>query len=76
MAANSAGLVPDSARALLSEASRFALVVAVSALGVKTSLKDLFEVGPRPVAALILQTLWLAVFVGLAVAFGAGALPH
>jgi uncharacterized integral membrane protein (TIGR00698 family) len=76
MAANSAGLVPEGARAALSEASRFALVVAVSALGVKTSLKDLFEVGPRPVAALVLQTLWLAVFVGAAVAFGAGVLPH
>ncbi len=76
MAANSFGLVPESWRASLAGASRFALVVAVAALGVKTSLKDLFEVGPKPVAALVLQTLWLAVFVGLAVAFGGGLLPH
>jgi uncharacterized membrane protein YadS len=76
MAANSFGLVPEEWRASLAGASRFALVVAVSALGVKTSLKDLFEVGPKPVAALALQTAWLAVFVGIAVAFGKGFLPH
>ncbi len=76
MAANSFGLVPHEARELLSGASRFSLVVAVSALGVKTSLKDLFEVGPKPIAALAFQTVWLALFVGLAVAFGKGVLPH
>lgn len=76
MAANSFGLVPESARAAIAGASRFCLVVAVSALGVKTSLKDLFEVGHKPVAALTLQTAWLAIFVGLAVAFGKSVLPH
>ncbi|GJL90448.1 YeiH family protein [Hyphococcus sp.] len=76
MAANSFGLVPESWRASLAGASRFALVVAVSALGVKTSLKDLFKVGPKPVAALAMQTAWLAIFVGLAVAFGKAVLPH
>lgn len=76
MAANSAGLVPDQLREAISGASRFALVIAVSALGVKTSMKDLFEVGPRPVGAMVAQTAWLALFVGAAVMFGAGILPH
>ena len=76
MAANSFGLVPEAARSGIAGMARFCLVVAVSALGVKTSLKDLFEVGPKPVAALALQTLWLALFVGIAVAFGRGILPH
>lgn len=76
MAANSFGLVPDEFRSAIAGASRFCLVVAVSALGVKTSLKDLFEVGHRPVTALAAQTAWLAAFVGLAVAFGKGVLPH
>lgn len=76
MAANSFGLVPDEFRSAIAGASRFCLVVAVSALGVKTSLKDLFEVGHRPVMALAAQTAWLAAFVGLAVAFGKGVLPH
>lgn len=76
MAANSIGLVPDEFRSAIAGASRFCLVVAVSALGVKTSLKDLFEAGRRPVTALLAQTAWLAIFVGLAVAFGKGVLPH
>ena len=76
MAANSAGLVPEAFRSAIAGASRFCLVVAVSALGIKTSLKDLFEVGHRPITALVAQTGWLAVFVGLAVAFGKGVLPH
>ncbi|WP_411817002.1 YeiH family protein [Hyphococcus sp. DH-69] len=76
MAANSFGLVPDAWRSGISEMSRFSLVVAVSALGVKTSLKDLFEVGPKPVAALVLQTMLLAVFVAASVLLFARMLPH
>ncbi|MEO1135994.1 MAG: putative sulfate exporter family transporter [Pseudomonadota bacterium] len=76
MTANSFGLVPESAREVISGASRFSLVVAVSALGIKTSMKDLFEVGPRPVAAMVMQTAWLAFFVGAAVMFGGGVLPR
>ncbi|WP_425410735.1 YeiH family protein [Hyphococcus sp.] len=76
MAANSIGVVPENASEAIAGASRFFLVTAVCALGVKTALKDLFTVGPKPVAALALQTGWLALFVGLAVAFGKGFLPH
>lgn len=76
MAANSVGAIPEAMREGLSGASRFCLVVAVSALGVKTSLKDLFKVGPKPVAALVLQTLWLAAFVTAAVFVFAGILPR
>lgn len=76
MIANSFGLIPDVLRPHFAGASRFSLVVAVAALGVKTSLKDLFEVGPKPVAALVFQTIWLALFVTAAVFLFAGALPH
>ncbi|MEM9618168.1 MAG: putative sulfate exporter family transporter [Pseudomonadota bacterium] len=76
MIANSVGLIPDAIRPQLAGASRFALVMAVSALGVKTSLKELFEVGPKPIAALLAQTAWLAIFVGAAVLIFAEILPH
>ncbi len=76
MAANSAGLVPAAADDALAGASRFCLTVAVSALGVKTALKNLVAVGPRPIAALVLQTLLLAGFAAAAVILGAGYLPH
>ncbi len=75
MAANSVGAVPDSWRASLANGSRFCLIIAVAALGVKTSLKSLVVVGPRPIAALVMQTLWLAAFVAGAVFICAGFLP-
>ncbi|MEO0882089.1 MAG: putative sulfate exporter family transporter [Pseudomonadota bacterium] len=59
---NSAGLVPMAVQSGLSEASRWALIAAVAALGIKTSLSDLFKVGPKPVAVLTLQTVMLAIF--------------
>ncbi len=76
MVANSFGLVPAGLRSALGDASRWCLVTAVAALGVKTSLKDLFEVGARPVAVLVIQTLFLALFVGAATYLFSGALPH
>ncbi|MEM9288841.1 MAG: putative sulfate exporter family transporter [Pseudomonadota bacterium] len=65
VAVNSLGLVPVQAVGLLTEMSRWCLVIAVAALGVKTSLKDFIAVGPNPIAVLVAQTLALAIF-GLA----------
>ncbi|MEM8636939.1 MAG: putative sulfate exporter family transporter [Pseudomonadota bacterium] len=62
MVINSAGFVPLAVQSGLSEASRWALIAAVAALGVKTSLSDLFKVGPNPVAVLTLTTIMLAAF--------------
>ena len=75
MIANSTGVIGEDMRAFLSDASRWSLVTAVSALGVKTSLKDLFEVGPRPVIVLISQTVFLAGFVVAGCYLFSGALP-
>lgn len=59
---NSLGYIPSSASAYLSIASQWALVAAVAALGVKTSVKDIAGVGVRPLLALIAQTAFLAIF--------------
>ncbi len=61
--ANSAGWVPLQAHAVLTPASSWCLLMAVAALGVKTSLETLVDVGPAPVAAMVLQSLLLALFV-------------
>jgi uncharacterized integral membrane protein (TIGR00698 family) len=45
----------------LSQASRFLLVVAIGALGMKTSFKDLALLGWRPIALMLIETIWLAV---------------
>ena len=59
---NSSGLVPAEAHAILTPASSWCLLTAVAALGIKTSLKALAEVGPRPITVMVLQTVLLAVF--------------
>jgi uncharacterized integral membrane protein (TIGR00698 family) len=60
---NSAGWLPDSASAALATTSRTCLVLAIAALGVKTSLQDLASLGWQPIALLVGETLFLAAFV-------------
>ena len=60
---NSMGWVPANAQSLLTPVSSWCLLTAVAALGVKTSLKALAEVGPAPIGVMVIQTLLLAVIV-------------
>lgn len=63
VAVNSLGLLPPLAQSALRDMSGWALVGAIAALGVKTSLKDLLTVGPRAIALVVLETLWIAALV-------------
>ncbi|MEM8547933.1 MAG: putative sulfate exporter family transporter [Pseudomonadota bacterium] len=69
MLANTFGLIPTALQHAMTVAARFCLVLAVAARGIKTSMQSLLAVGPRPVAAMVLQTLLLAVFVMVALQF-------
>jgi uncharacterized integral membrane protein (TIGR00698 family) len=60
---NSTGWVPQPVSAGLQEVSRWSLVIAIAALGTKTSLGDLAQVGWRPIAVLVGETLVVAVLV-------------
>jgi len=60
---NSLGWVPAEANTMLTPVSSWCLLTAVAALGVKTSLKALADVGPAPVGVMLIQTVFLAVFV-------------
>jgi uncharacterized integral membrane protein (TIGR00698 family) len=60
---NSLGWVPSQAHSVLTPVSSWCLLTAVAALGVKTSLKSLAEVGPAPVGVMLAQTVFLALFV-------------
>ncbi|WP_283771357.1 putative sulfate exporter family transporter [Acidovorax sp. CCYZU-2555] len=60
---NSVGAVPVEIQAGLSDVSRGCLVVAIAALGMKTSFKQLARAGWRPFALLLVETLWMAGFV-------------
>lgn len=63
MLVNSANLLPPALVSALGSLSQMALVIAVAALGVRTSLAQFTGVGARPLLAMVAQTLLLAVFV-------------
>jgi uncharacterized integral membrane protein (TIGR00698 family) len=58
---NSTGWVPGPLQALGSDASRWFLVAAIAAIGMKTHLKEVATVGFRPVALMIGETLFLLI---------------
>jgi len=62
MLINSAGLIPALISSGFTHVSQWALVIAVAALGVKTSVRDIVGVGIKPLLALVSQTAFLAVF--------------
>jgi len=66
---NSMGWVNADVHDLLTPVSSWCLLTAVAALGVKTSLKALVDVGPAPVGVMVIQTVFLAVFVLGGIAF-------
>lgn len=57
---NSTGFVPAAVQSLGSETSRWFLVTAIAAIGMKTELKQLSTVGLRPVLLMIGETVFLA----------------
>ena len=60
---NSAGGVPLALQTGLNDVSRACLVVAIAALGLKTSFRKLSKAGWRPFGLLLVETLWMAGFV-------------
>ena len=64
---NSIGFLPKVAIDLANDVSRWCLVAAIAALGMKTSFKALFAVGWRPIGLMIAETLWIAALVLFAV---------
>ncbi|MNX28576.1 hypothetical protein D3C86_586850 [compost metagenome] len=63
VAINSSGVLPLSLSSAMSDISRVCLVIAIAALGLKTSLQKLATVGWRPIALLVGETLFLAMLV-------------
>jgi uncharacterized integral membrane protein (TIGR00698 family) len=67
VAVNSTGVVPTEVGAVLNGLSRWCLVTAIAALGMKTSLKAMTELGWRPVILLVGDTVLMAALVLAAV---------
>ncbi len=60
---NSLGLVPEVLADLAGSVSRWSLLVAIAAVGVKTSLKKMLEVGGGAISLIMAQTLFLGAFI-------------
>lgn len=60
---NSLNALPPVLLAGLSDLARACLVVAIAALGMKTSVAELAKAGWRPVALIVIETAWIAGFV-------------
>jgi uncharacterized membrane protein YadS len=51
----------------MTDVSRWCLVAAIAALGMKTSFKDLAAAGWRPIGLIAAETVWIAAVVLIAV---------
>ncbi|KJZ39514.1 putative sulfate exporter family transporter [Pseudomonas sp. B21-040] len=67
---NSTGWVVPAVQGTVNELSRWCLVVSISALGMKTQLKELAAVGIKPILLMIGETVFLVVLVLLLLRWG------
>lgn len=67
MAVSSTGYIPQEFVQMATDASRVCLVLAIAAAGIKTSIEDLLQLGWKPLLLFVGETLFIALFVLLAV---------
>lgn len=60
---NSVGLIPASVAQFCSDVSRWALLIAIAAVGMKTSLRRILDVGGQAIWLIVIETIFIAVFV-------------
>jgi uncharacterized integral membrane protein (TIGR00698 family) len=65
----SVGIISEPLVDLSNDFSRWCLVAAIAALGMKSSFKQVFAAGWRPVGLMIAETAWIAVLVFISVRF-------
>lgn len=62
-ALNAVGAIPDVVSDWLSALSRWALLTSIAAVGMKTSLKQILEVGGQAIALIVAETVFIAALV-------------
>lgn len=60
---NSLGVIPAVIVEAMSSLSRWALLVSIAAVGMKTSLKRILDVGGQAIAMIVMETVFIALFV-------------
>jgi len=66
---NSFGLIPAGIGGLLAQTSSWALLAAIAAVGMKTDMRRILEVGPGAIALIVLETLFLAGLVLIGISY-------
>jgi len=69
MIINSVFSIPTGVTAAATSISSFALVVAIAAIGMKSNLKQLLEVGIKPILLLVLETIWIVAVILLSLPY-------
>ena len=67
VAVNSLGLIPPAVQHVASDLSDWALVVSISALGIKTSFEKIAALGWRPIALMVAEALFVAAWMMMVV---------
>ncbi len=62
-AINSFGFVPAFAQKALGDLSAWALLISIAAVGMKTSIKTIFEVGGQAIILIVAETVFIAGFI-------------
>lgn len=62
-AVNSLGLVPTMVADFLGDLSRWALLVAIAAVGMKTALRTILDVGGQAIVLIVADTVFLAILI-------------
>jgi uncharacterized integral membrane protein (TIGR00698 family) len=67
MLVNSFFEIPEVITQFSTDFSRFSLVIAIAAIGMKSNLAKLMSVGIKPVLLMLLETVWIALFILMAI---------
>jgi uncharacterized integral membrane protein (TIGR00698 family) len=62
-AINSTGVIPEVVSSAISNLSRWALLIAIAAVGMKTSLGRIADVGGQAIVLIVAETLFIAAFI-------------
>lgn len=69
MTINSLFDLPEVVTQSATDLSRFALVISIAAIGMKSNLKQLLEVGFKPILLLVCETMWIAALILLSLPY-------
>ncbi|MEL6963346.1 MAG: putative sulfate exporter family transporter, partial [Pseudomonadota bacterium] len=71
-AINSFGLIPEFVSNVAGDASRWALLIAISAVGMKSSLKRIFDVGGQAITLIVAETVFIGIVILIGIAWLGG----